>query len=439
MMSWKWGLRHQLLVSMVLLTSIFVAVFFYYTSDQQYKLFHREFISKNNSVTETVKIGLEIGLQNENLEAIKSIFDWVKNQKDFHWIGITDSSGEIFASYPSELREDFLSHQSSDLNLPTITTSRDWKSPLDHGSIVIAFSTDRYHLQSQKLFKDTAFFSFIILFLAVILSLLLSQLIAKPLTSFQKTIEQISSGHTHHRIDSESGGAEVKGLTQSFNIMMDELNEAQMKIEREKQKSENLLLNILPVKIADRLKSGEKIISDKLDSVTILFADLVGFTVLASKTQAPELVAILNRIFSDFDDLCEQTRAEKIKTIGDSYMVISPLGSDASKGAQIMISFAQQMLKILSQINRENDLSLQLRIGIHTGPAIAGVIGKKKFSYDLWGDTINIASRLESHGIPDQIQISESTQLLIKDYFKNEYRGEIELKGKGKFKTFLIS
>ena len=205
----------------------------------------------------------------------------------------------------------------------------------------------------------------------------------------------------------------------------------------EKAKSDNLLLNILPVSIAERLKKKEDTIADRYDEVTVLFSDLVGFTVFSAKHTPKELVYKLNILFSKFDDLLDKYKIEKIKTIGDALMLVSGAPRRIKNHAREMANMALDMYDELNSFNEEYGEALDL-IGIHTGPVVAGVMGKKKFTYDLWGDAVNTASRMESHGIPGIVHISETTYKKIKGEFNIECRGNIEVKGKGQMKTYIL-
>lgn len=210
------------------------------------------------------------------------------------------------------------------------------------------------------------------------------------------------------------------------------------RLRREQSRSEALLLNILPAPIAERLKQGAQTIADGFSDVTIIFADLVGFTELAGARNPEETVVMLNRIFSAFDQLCEKHRLEKIKTIGDSYMVVGGLPHHRPDHAQAVASFALEMVQVVKDISRELGISLNIRIGINSGPVVAGVIGIRKFSFDLWGDSVNIASRMESSGVEGRIQVSEETFRRISPSFDCEKRGPVEVKGKGAMQTYFL-
>jgi class 3 adenylate cyclase len=204
------------------------------------------------------------------------------------------------------------------------------------------------------------------------------------------------------------------------------------------EKSERLLLNVLPAPIAHRLKEKQHPIADGFPDVSVLFADIVAFTPLSASMRPQDLVQLLNEIFTEFDRAAEKLGLEKIKTIGDAYMVASGLPEPRSDHALSLAEMALAMREIISRYRTPEGRPLRLRVGIHTGPVVAGVIGFKKFIYDLWGDTVNTASRMESHGLPDEIQVSEATRRCLNDDFELSLRGEVEIKGIGPMNTWLL-
>ena len=206
----------------------------------------------------------------------------------------------------------------------------------------------------------------------------------------------------------------------------------------QQEKTNKLLLNILPKSIANRLKEDEITIADTFDDVTVLFADLVGFTQLSSQVSATELVEILNQVFSEFDRLTELYKLEKIKTIGDCYMVVGGLPERDINHPSAIANMALHMQEIIIEFNEITKHQLSLRIGINTGSVIAGVIGLKKFIYDLWGDTVNIASRMESQGLPNLIQVTPTSYDRLKEDYRFSERGPIMVKGKGEMKTYIL-
>ncbi len=206
----------------------------------------------------------------------------------------------------------------------------------------------------------------------------------------------------------------------------------------EKERAERLLLSVLPKPIADRLKDGQNTIADSFSEVTVLFADIVDFTKLAAHRSPIEVVSLLNKIFSAFDWLAQHHAVEKIKTIGDAYMVVGGLPTPQINHAEAIAEMALDMLDEIARFNTQTGELLSMRIGIHTGPVVAGVIGTNKFIYDLWGDTVNIASRMESQGIPGSIQVTADTYNLLRDKYLFKERGVIPIKGKGEVTTYLL-
>lgn len=209
-------------------------------------------------------------------------------------------------------------------------------------------------------------------------------------------------------------------------------------LQEEQRKSENLLLNILPKDIAAILKNDNRTIADHYDGASILFADLVGFTPLSAELPPAEMVELLNQIFSHFDMLVEKYGVEKIRTIGDSYMVASGVPRPRPDHAQALAHMALDMVAYCDQQLAQRRRPLEFRIGINSGPVVAGVIGRKKFIYDLWGDAVNTASRMESHGQAGKIQITRATYEILKDEFECEYRGVMQVKGKGAMETWFL-
>jgi class 3 adenylate cyclase len=217
-------------------------------------------------------------------------------------------------------------------------------------------------------------------------------------------------------------------------------------VDDQRERADDLLLNILPAPIASRMKNGETVIADKFDDASVLFSDMVGFTAFASKVSATELVEMLNQVFSIFDSLVERGGLEKIKTIGDSYMAAGGLPEPHPTHLVDMVAMAIEMLRALRLLNDQqaeyfsaiHAKPFDIRIGIHAGEVVAGVIGKRRFVYDLWGETVNIASRMESHGVAGAIHVSQIVYERLKGRFPFEARGVVDVKGVGKMNTYLL-
>ena len=231
---------------------------------------------------------------------------------------------------------------------------------------------------------------------------------------------------------------EKKRLRDMEQLRRQQLQAQHAQLEQEQEKTENLLLNILPRSVSQRLKAGEKRIADAHAEVSVLFADLVGFTQLSKGLSAPHLVEILDQIFSRFDAIVGEVGVEKIKTIGDCYMLVGGVPEPRADHAVAVVQAGFAMLEAMEEINRQHGTQLQIRVGVNSGPVVAGVIGMHKFTYDLWGNTVNIASRMESTGTPGRIHVSPSTALLLGQRFALEARGFVSVKGIGELDTFFV-
>ncbi len=210
-------------------------------------------------------------------------------------------------------------------------------------------------------------------------------------------------------------------------------------LQAEQEKSERLLLSILPKSVAEQLKQTQGTIAESFAEATVLFADIVDFTAMSNHRSPIEMVNLLNQIFSAFDNLAEEHGLEKIKTIGDAYMAVGGIPIAHPNHASAVANMALDMQTAIAKFNTATGESFNIRIGISTGPVVAGVIGTKKFIYDLWGDTVNIASRMESHGVPGCIQVTEATYQALKNHYELVERGVIPVKGKGDMQTYFIT
>ena len=209
---------------------------------------------------------------------------------------------------------------------------------------------------------------------------------------------------------------------------------------REKEQSDRLLLNVLPERISDRLRQGEHTIADKYPAVSVLFADIVGFTPLVARLSPAEMIELLGDLFESFDQLVGERGLEKIKTIGDAYMVAAGLPEPMEDHAERAVDLGLAMIEAARRVTPvSRGTGCLLRVGVHSGPVVAGVIGRRKFAFDVWGDTVNVASRLESQGMPSRVHISRATWLLVRDRFEAEQRGPLRLRGLGAIQTYAVT
>lgn len=299
------------------------------------------------------------------------------------------------------------------------------------------------YLQGKNLLRNALYILSILGSIFLIISLLsLRRWVLSPLFILLKDVQIITRSRDIKNRVRELGNDELGVLSHEINTMLDSLEQALDKkrqdLMAEKERSDTLLNNILPSIIANRMRMGELMIAEHFNEVTVLFSDIVGFTKLAARTEPKELVKLLNMIFSEYDLIADKYALEKIKTIGDAYMVVSGVPIGQIDHARRVALMALEMRDKLLELNEIYQLDIAVRIGIATGEVIAGIIGKRKFSYDLWGDTVNIAARMESHGIEGKIQCTEYFYQLLQQDFVFEPRGLIEVKGKGVMPTYFL-
>jgi class 3 adenylate cyclase len=290
--------------------------------------------------------------------------------------------------------------------------------------------------------------SLAVILLALVVSITMGTILTRSVLALTSTVKRFAdkdfTARTPRLPKDEIGqlGTNFNSMAvaiQNYSENLEELvKQRTRELNDEKQTSERLLLNVLPLPIADRLKQGETLIVDRFDAVSVMFADIVGFTTMSAKTTPEKLVSMLNSLFRTFDDLAEKHGIEKIKTIGDAYMAVAGVPEPIADHAVAMAHMAMDMLVAVHAYAKEHAIELDIRIGIHSGSVVAGVIGTKKFIYDLWGDTVNTASRMESHGVPGRIQITDVTLQALRDQFEVEDRGTVEIKGKGAMHTYLL-
>ncbi|TIM33634.1 MAG: HAMP domain-containing protein [Mesorhizobium sp.] len=265
----------------------------------------------------------------------------------------------------------------------------------------------------------------------------LSRALLGPLRELTAGVKRFAAGDYRASVPVRTRD-EIGQLCAAFNGMVEELREKNVVIENKNRENEELLLNVLPAPIANRLRGGEERIADGFAEVTVAFADLVGFTALTSEMPPQEVVTFLNGLFTRFDAAANDLGIEKIKTVGDAYMAVCGLPVPVANHAERMVRMAIRMVHITREHAMEHNVPMKLRVGVNSGPVVAGVIGKSKYIYDLWGDTVNLASRMESGSIPDAVQVTRAVYERLKDQFVFEPRGAIEVKGKGKVEAWLL-
>ena len=288
-----------------------------------------------------------------------------------------------------------------------------------------------------KLQRDLMIVGGLALLVVIVTGAWLSRSLLGPLRELTAGVTRFAAGDYGAKVPVRTRD-EIGALCTAFNGMVEELRDKNIVIENKNRENEELLLNVLPAPIANRLRGGEQGIADGFAEVTVAFADLVGFTAMSSDMPPANVVSLLNGLFTRFDDAAHELGIEKIKTVGDAYMAVCGMPVQVPDHAERMVRMAIRMVHITREHAMEHHVEMKLRVGINSGPVVAGVIGKSKYIYDLWGDTVNLASRMESGGMPDTIQVTRSVYEKLKDEFVFESRGTIEVKGKGGVEAWLL-
>lgn len=275
--------------------------------------------------------------------------------------------------------------------------------------------------------------------LAAAILIALRRVVLRRLAVLSNMARRVRDSHDLTLRSRDMSADELGVLGRSFDSMLARIERLMGIVEAERATSDSLLLNVMPEQIALRLKGGEHPIADAHANVTVIFADLVGFTKLASTTGPDELVEMLGELFTEFDGLTERYEVEKIKTIGDAYMAASGLLHVRPDHCEVAIRLALRMIERVAALNERRGTELAVRIGLHSGPVVAGVIGERRFVYDIWGDTVNTASRMESTGLPNRVQVSSAAYEQAQHAFEFEARSAVSVKGKGEMSTYLVS
>ena len=218
-----------------------------------------------------------------------------------------------------------------------------------------------------------------------------------------------------------------------------EKKEAEAQLQAAKAETETLLLRVLPAEVVERMHAGEANIADRFDEATVLFSDLVGFTKISARLSPKQLVENLNALFLRFDALAVSHGVEKVKTIGDAYMAVGGVPKPRAKHAEAVADMALGMLTAIEEVNAEIEPKFQIRIGLQTGPVVAGIIGEHRFLYDIWGDTVNVAARFESYSEPGRIHVTAEVADILAPNFELESRGVMDIRGKGKVQTYFLN
>ena len=321
--------------------------------------------------------------------------------------------------------------------IPTLASWGPLAIPGTKWALIAKIDTSEAFAPVYKLQHDLMIVGGLALLVVIVTGAWLSRSLLGPLRELTAGVTRFAAGDYGAKVPVRTRD-EIGALCTAFNGMVEELRDKNLVIESKNRENEELLLNVLPAPIANRLRGGEQGIADGFAEVTVAFADIVGFTAMSSEMPPAEVVTLLNGLFTRFDEAAHELGIEKIKTVGDAYMAVCGMPVQVPDHAARMVRMAIRMVHITREHAMEHHVEMKLRVGINSGPVVAGVIGKSKYIYDLWGDTVNLASRMELGGMPDTIQVTRSVYDKLKDEFVFEARGAIEVKGKGGVEAWLL-
>jgi class 3 adenylate cyclase len=321
--------------------------------------------------------------------------------------------------------------------IPTLASWGPLAIPGIKWALIAKVDTAEAFAPIYKLQRDLAIVGGLALLVVIVTGAWLSRSLLGPLRELTAGVTRFAAGDYGATVPVRTRD-EIGALCTAFNGMVKELHGKNIEIENKNRENEELLLNVLPGPIANRLRGGEQGIADGFAEVTVAFADIVGFTAMSSEMPPADVVSLLNGLFTRFDEAAHELGIEKIKTVGDAYMAVCGMPVPVPDHAERMVRMAIRMVHITREHAMEHHVDMKLKVGINSGPVVAGVIGKSKYIYDLWGDTVNLASRMESGGMPDSIQVTRSVYEKLKDEFVFEARGKIEVKGKGGVEAWLL-
>lgn len=440
----------------VVLMFVFFILFYFPKRQELYLL--KNYNKEIQNLANTVALGIKIAITEENFEGVQTAMDFVKKdphllyvsmlEKDTLWNDTHSSfkiTTSVFKTYPENAAID----TSTNPDHAIIVKKAAFMTPAMNGEIVLGFTTEEIIKSRKDIWTTSIFASLVVFIIGILIGFWLARNISVPVLALRDAANKVGEGDLSQKVVNSSND-EIGELGQAFNKMVNDLRKAKNEVEQRtseliesKKKTDVLLLNILPAETAEELKTTGSAKAKSYDQVTVMFSDFSDFTKISEKMQPKELVAELNDCFSAFDNITTKYRIEKIKTIGDAYMCVGGLPHESETHAQDVVNAAIEMRNFMHHHNKEKmargEVPFEMRIGINTGSVVAGIVGIKKFVYDIWGNTVNIASRMESCGEPGQINISGSTRACLEDTYSCIWRGKVKAKGIGEVDMYFVN
>ena len=441
-------------LSVVLMFALFILLYF---PARQQKYLLENYNKEVENYAKTVALGVKIALTEQNFEGVQTAFDFAKDDNRLEYVSLIQSDtiwasnnadfnieNTVFKTFPENVEVD--SHASSDDK--SIVKNAPFSTPIMNGEILLSFSTTEITKSLKQIRLTSLIVSFLVFIIGLCIGYWLSRNISIPVLALRDAANRVGEGDLTQSVKNRSRD-EIGELSIAFNKMVKDLAIARHEVDQrteeltiEKKNSDDLLLNILPFETAEEIKKTGKSKAKHYESVSVLFTDFKDFTSITEKISADKLVTELNYCFSAFDEIIQKHNIEKIKTIGDSYMCVGGLPAVNETHPFDIVKAAIEIREFMRQYKKEkeavNDIFFDVRIGINTGPVVAGIVGTNKYAYDIWGSTVNIASRLERNSEPGKINVSESFYQQIKDEYDFTPRGNISVKGIGDIPMYFL-
>lgn len=441
-------------LSVVLMFALFI-LFYYPQRQERYLL--ENYNNEIENLAKTVALGVKIALTEQNFEGVETALNFVRDDSRLQYVSILQNDSvwnqdhtkytiekTVFKTYPDSVDVD----PDAISNKYFIYKSAPFAAPFLIGEIKIGFTTTEIIKGRKQIRNASAIASFIVFVIGFFIGYLLARRISIPVLALRDAANKVGEGDLTQFVKSHSRD-EIGELSTAFNKMVKDLGKARREVEertqeltKEKQKSDKLLRNILPTETAEELKKTGEAKAKDYDSVTVLFTDFKDFTSISEKMSANELVTELHYCFSMFDHIIRKHGIEKIKTIGDAYMCVAGLPvrntTHPFDAVNAAIEIRDALIAYKKERNAKGEVGFDIRIGIHTGPVVAGIVGVHKFAYDIWGNTVNKASRLENASELNKINISTSLYEIVKDRYIFTHRGDIYVKGLGEIPMHFV-
>ncbi len=446
----------QTKILMTVLTVVLMFAFFilFYFPSVQEKSLLRNYHKEVQNLANTVALGVEIALTEQNFDGVQTAMDYVIHDTRLKHVSILQKGESnqsiqphtlsVFRTYPDSVQID-VNTESDD---STVIKRASFDSPVMNGEVLLGFTTSEIIRSKRQIRLTSLIVSSIVFLIGIVIGFWLARNISVPVLALRDAANRVGEGDLSQRVKSRTRD-EIGELGTAFNRMVDDLDSARRERDQrtnelivEKRKADDLLLNILPAETAEELKATGTAKAKSYASVTVMFVDIKDFTGKTESMNPEKLVAELNYCFTAFDRIVQDLDIEKIKTIGDAYMCVAGLPREVDNHAQLIALAAFEIRDFMNTYNQRkyerNEIPFEIRIGINTGPVVAGIVGLNKFAYDIWGNTVNIASRMESSSEPGRINISRSTYDILKDEFDCVLRGKVETKGIGEIEMYFL-